>query len=78
MDHLSSTQVLLEIVILCIYCKIDSFLKRISQITLMLDLQESDNFQILFKELYHIDFIVLIQYFLVSFHITNNQKIYPS
>ena len=77
-DHLSFVQALLEIKNLCKYYKIDSFLKHILQTILMLDLQEPDNFQILFKALCHKDFIILILYFLVWSHITNNQKIYPS
>jgi hypothetical protein len=60
------------------YYKINSFLKHILQIALMLDPQDSKNFQTLFVKLYHTDFTVLTQYFLEWFHIANNQKIYPS
>lgn len=64
MDHLSFTQVLLEITILYKYYKINFFLKCVLRIALMLDPQDSKNFQILFKALYHTDFIISIQYFL--------------
>jgi len=78
MGHLSFIQELLEIGILCRYYKIDSFLKHVLQIALKLDLEDFGNFQILFKELYHKGYFKSTQYFLESFHITNNQKICPS
>lgn len=77
MGHLSFIQELSEIKILCIWWKIDSFLKHVLQIASKLDLEDSGNFQILFIKLCHKDLVKSTQYFLESFHIANNQKTYP-